>query len=35
MIHRVLKQASGGGMVSRNVAELVDAPRRTFPAVSM
>jgi integrase len=34
MIHRVLKQAYRWGMVSRNVAELVDAPKRTFPEVS-
>jgi integrase len=33
MVYRVLKQAYRWGMVSRNVAELVDAPRRTFPEV--
>jgi hypothetical protein len=34
MVYRVLKQAYRWGMVSRNVAELVDAPRRTFPEVT-
>jgi integrase len=33
MVFRVLKQAYRWGMVSRNVAEMVDAPRRTFPDV--
>jgi integrase len=34
MVHRVLKQAYRWGMVTRNVAVLVDAPRRTFPEVT-
>jgi integrase len=34
MVYRVLKQAYRWGMVARNVAELVDAPRRTFPEVT-
>ena len=33
MVYRVLKQAYRWGMVTRNVAEMVDAPRRTFPDV--
>jgi integrase len=34
MLHRVLKQAERWGMVSRNVASMVDAPRRTFPEIT-
>jgi integrase len=34
VIHRALKQALRWGMVERNVADLVDAPRRTLPDVT-
>lgn len=34
MLHRVLKQAERWGMVTRNVASMVDAPRRTFPEIT-
>lgn len=34
VLHRALKQALRWGMVERNVADLVDAPRRTLPDVT-
>lgn len=34
MLHRVLKQAERWSMISRNVASMVDAPRRTFPEIT-
>jgi integrase len=34
MLHGALKQAVRWGMVARNVTEMVDAPRRTFPDIT-
>ena len=34
VLHRTLKQAVRWGMVSRNVTEMVDPPRRTFPEIT-
>jgi integrase len=34
MLHGALKQAMRWGMVTRNVTEMVDAPRRTFPDIT-
>jgi integrase len=34
VLHRMLKQAVRWGMVPRNVTEMVDPPRRTFPEIT-
>jgi integrase len=34
MLHGALKQAVRWGMVTRNVSDMVDAPRRTFPDIT-
>jgi integrase len=34
VLHRVMKQAMRWGMVQRNVTEMIDPPRRTFPEIT-